>query len=227
MMELDRSNIRVLIVEDDEDIAQVIANTLRESHNFVDITIKENGVAALNHIRENMIDVILSDMHMPEMDGMTFLQQLKRENLFHRVFVFFTGYASLETALESVKIGVFDYVEKPLTADFGICIENICLFLGGHVGLSDIYTVQTFEEIDESIEGIEAGVMEKTNASILVKNFYRLQKISQFLSSEIEGLIANGLEIKLKQGKGCGDILVETQETLKEMKKLLVVEPSK
>lgn len=113
---------KVLVVDDEEHIREVLKDFL-ESLSYEVVT-AENGEDALNKFEPGKFDVIISDLLMPKMDGLDLLKRLKSmdKNL---IFLMITGYPSIETAVEAIKKGAYDYITKPFhMEDVKIKIER-------------------------------------------------------------------------------------------------------
>jgi DNA-binding NtrC family response regulator len=112
----------VLIVDDDKTIRQELAEYL--SNDYVAYT-ASNGYEAVRTINENSdIEVVLSDLKMPEMDGIGLLKKIQDNNR-DIVTIFMTGYSTIESAVEAMRRGAYDYLTKPLDLDkLEITIKN-------------------------------------------------------------------------------------------------------
>jgi len=104
-----RSNI--LVVDDEEVIRRGYARTLASAD--CDVATAWNGKEALAALEHKSYDVVLLDLRMPEMDGMSVLRAIKEKWPDSEVVVI-TGYPSLETAKEAVRLGACDYLSKPV-----------------------------------------------------------------------------------------------------------------
>ena len=104
----------VLIVDDDPDVLTMLEGLLKklEYNPFV----AANGEEAVRIIDSNKIDVVVSDLVMPEMDGMELLKRVKSRKS-DVPFVMITGHPSIETAVEAIKKGAYDYLTKPFQAE--------------------------------------------------------------------------------------------------------------
>ncbi len=104
----------ILIIDDEPKLASILKRVLvREGYN-VDITYEpEKGVGLM---KKNLYDVILCDLKMPRMDGIEVLKHAKRIQK-DADFIMMTAYATVETAVESMKRGAFDYLIKPFPID--------------------------------------------------------------------------------------------------------------
>ncbi len=104
-------NLRVLIVDDDVDMARLISfRLLRDARHF-SISFAGGGREALEYLKNNPVDCILSDFQMPEMDGMEFLKAV-REQGNDVPFIFVTGQGNEQVARDAFKNGADDYYTK-------------------------------------------------------------------------------------------------------------------
>ena len=113
-VELDNPKARILAVDDEEIILSSFRKILVLAGYSIDTV--EKGSEALGLIRKNDYDFIFTDLRMPGMDGVELTKAAKHLRPDIDVIVI-TGYASIETAVETVKLGAMDYVEKPFTED--------------------------------------------------------------------------------------------------------------
>jgi DNA-binding NtrC family response regulator len=108
---------RILVVDDEEGVRTFVAEALeRSGHEVVQAA---DGAAALRAAREEPFDVVLTDLRMPEMDGMTLVRTLRTEQPDVEVIVL-TAFADVGTAVETMKLGAFDYLQKPVSAPLAI-----------------------------------------------------------------------------------------------------------
>lgn len=103
------SNVRVLVVDDEPHIVDMLKLRL-EAGNF-DVTAATSGTEALEKLGMGF-DVVMADIMMPEMDGIELLRKIK-EGAPDTEVIIMTGFASLDTAIEAVRLGAFDYIRKP------------------------------------------------------------------------------------------------------------------
>lgn len=101
----------ILIVDDERSIR----NTLREILEFEKFTVDEaeDGPSGLKKIKENAYDVVLCDIKMPIMDGMEVLEKALEAGV-ETPIVMISGHGNIETAVEAIKKGAYDFIEKPL-----------------------------------------------------------------------------------------------------------------
>jgi DNA-binding NtrC family response regulator len=108
---------KILVVDNEEDIRNVVADTL-ETFGFH--TERADGVQrALELMKSDEYDIIVADKNMPDLDGSTeggmSLLRYARKYLPMTEFIMMTGYATVETATEAMKLGAFDYIAKPFS----------------------------------------------------------------------------------------------------------------
>lgn len=101
---------RVMVVDDEENIREVLSNYL-EGMGY-DVVTATDGQDALNKFRKDEFDLIVSDLLMPSIDGLELLKRI-REIDKEVIFLMITGYPSIETAVEAIKKGAYDYITKP------------------------------------------------------------------------------------------------------------------
>jgi two-component system response regulator AtoC len=102
--------IRVLVAEDEQNLAQILCTFLRGRGHYV--VCVGDGKAALQAVRDEAFDVALIDIIMPEMDGLETLKLLRAEPDPPQVIII-TGNGTIETAINAMKLGAYDYMAKP------------------------------------------------------------------------------------------------------------------
>ena len=105
---------RILIVDDEATIRDTLCTVLKEEG--FDAESAENGRAALEKIQQNNYDLVITDLRMPEMDGLELLKAVKLNSPQTSVIII-TAYGSMESAIEALRLGAFDYLIKPLDFD--------------------------------------------------------------------------------------------------------------
>ena len=106
--------IRLLLVDDEEAFRSTLASRLRRR--AFDVLDVESGYRALEAIKRTAFDVAIIDVKMPGMDGLETLREMKSIGTLIEV-IMLTGHASVESGLEGMRLGAFDYVMKPCDID--------------------------------------------------------------------------------------------------------------
>jgi DNA-binding NtrC family response regulator len=105
---------RILLV-DDEVVFTTNMSKLLTSRGYR-VTAVNSGDAAIQELEKNDYDVVVLDLKMPGMDGITTLKEIKKLDLFTQTLIL-TGHGSIDTALEAVRLGAYDYLTKPCEID--------------------------------------------------------------------------------------------------------------
>jgi YesN/AraC family two-component response regulator len=150
---------RLLIVDDEDGIRNILSEILREFASSVQTA--SNGKEALSLIKAGSVDVVLSDINMPVMSGLELLAQVRSMGM-DTPFVFLTGYGDKEKAIEALRLGATDFLEKPFNPDVVIDV------IGKAFELS-----QAMREVEEKTEKLFASLDVPADEKI------RLQKMKQ------------------------------------------------
>jgi DNA-binding NtrC family response regulator len=105
---------KILLV-DDEVVFTTNMSKLLTNRGYI-VTAVNSGDSAIRELEEKDFDVVVLDLKMPGMDGLTTLQEIKKIGLFTETLIL-TGHGSIDTALEAIKIGAYDYLTKPCEID--------------------------------------------------------------------------------------------------------------
>lgn len=104
---------RILLVDDEKDFIEMLAMRLCDTGE--DVTTAHSGQECLNKLEQDDYDVVILDIKMPGMDGISTLRQIKHQAPLVEV-ILLTGHGATQTAVEGMKLGAYDYLLKP--ADF-------------------------------------------------------------------------------------------------------------
>ncbi|MDR1941757.1 MAG: response regulator [Endomicrobium sp.] len=107
-------NGRILIVDDEQGIRELLVSEFLKFGYEVCSVI--NGEEAISKLQSEKFDVVITDMKMPEIDGIDVLKYVKENSLNCEVIII-TGYATVETALEAMRCGAYDFIQKPFNID--------------------------------------------------------------------------------------------------------------
>lgn len=101
---------RILVIDDERSIRNALRDILEYEKLIVDEA--ENGIIGLEKLKTNNFDLVLCDIKMPEMDGIEVLE--KAQEFCETPFVMISGHGTIDTAVEAIKKGAYDYISKPL-----------------------------------------------------------------------------------------------------------------
>jgi len=107
-------NATILIVDDEKNLREGIAEALQSPDRR--IFLAENGFQAEEIIRTNAVDLVLSDLKMPSMNGLELLRRVQAISP-TTIFIIMTAYGSVDTAVKAIKEGAYDYLTKPINID--------------------------------------------------------------------------------------------------------------
>ncbi len=103
----------ILIVDDEKNTREGLARALQHRY---DVRLADSGAAALRVLESEPVDLLLSDVRMPEMDGLTLMKRALAR-VPQPVCVLLTAYGTVDAAVEATKAGAYDYLEKPVNLD--------------------------------------------------------------------------------------------------------------
>ena len=104
----------ILIVEDEDKLRRILKIMLMQKN--YKILEADNGVEAVNILKDADVDLVISDIKMPKMDGFELLKFIQNENIPVPV-IFITAFATIESAVEAMRLGAIDYIQKPFEED--------------------------------------------------------------------------------------------------------------
>jgi len=105
---------KALVIDDEQIVLDSVSKILKDENYEVDVSL--SGREGLNQALQEEYDIILTDIRMPDIGGMKVLRDVKRAKPSLPV-VIITGYASVKSAVQAMKLGAADYIEKPFTPD--------------------------------------------------------------------------------------------------------------
>ena len=103
---------KILIIEDEEPIRRVLVRILIDEDSSFEIHEASDGKKGLDLIKNDSYDLVLCDIKMPKVDGIELLQRTRKTNS-TIPFIMLTGHGNIETAVESMKLGAYDFISKP------------------------------------------------------------------------------------------------------------------
>ncbi|MEH6628806.1 MAG: sigma-54 dependent transcriptional regulator, partial [Motiliproteus sp.] len=121
--------LNVLVVDDEPALRQILGNAISNAGHQVQVA--ENGTVALEKLATGKFDVALCDIRMPDMTGIQVVSKAKEAGV-ETVFLIMTAFASVDTAIEAMRCGAYDYMMKPLRNED---VLNRLTQLGDVIGL--------------------------------------------------------------------------------------------
>lgn len=106
--------VKILFVDDDKDILSMVEQYL--TMKGYDISTIDNGIDAVGMVKDKGIDIVFTDYKMPEFNGLELLAAIKKHRPETEVIIV-TGYGSMESAIQAMKFGSYDYLQKPFKLD--------------------------------------------------------------------------------------------------------------
>jgi DNA-binding NtrC family response regulator len=104
----------ILLVDDDPYCIDIISEVLKKTG--LEIEIARDGEEALTKFTMKSFELVLTDLMMPKMSGMSLLKEIKRREK-EAVVLVFTGFGTIESAVSAIKAGAYDYITKPINLD--------------------------------------------------------------------------------------------------------------
>ncbi len=167
---------KILIVEDKGSLAEMLKETLELAGYEVEVA--NDGAEGIEKVKDSKVDVVITDMKLPKKNGLEVLKASKDENPLTPVIVM-TAYGSIETAVNAMKLGAYDFITKPLDTDHlqlliersvknqRIVTENMLLkdILAQRVGMPDI--IGKSPKMIEVAENIQKVSATRTNVLLL------------------------------------------------------------
>ena len=195
---------KILIVDDEKDIREVVHLSLSDMG--YQVLEAEDGDEALRIFREAQPSIVLTDIKMPNMDGIELLQKIKLENPETEV-VMITGHGDMDLAIKSLKYKATDFITKPINVNvLEIALQRVC---------DKIVTRQQLREYTESLERL---IREKTE---LQDHLSSLGMMISSISHGIKGLLTglDGGMYLLEKGfsQKSQDQITEGWEVVKQM----------
>jgi len=112
----DRTSLKFLVVDDFSTMRRIVRNLLKEL-GFVNVDEAEDGAVALGKLREGNFEFVVSDWNMPNMDGLTLLQNVRADARLKTLpFLMITAEAKKENIIAAAQAGASGYIVKPFTA---------------------------------------------------------------------------------------------------------------
>ncbi|MEZ4871832.1 MAG: response regulator [Bdellovibrionales bacterium] len=156
---------KILVAEDDKDIRNILKDSLEEEFEDVVVEVAVDGRQALEMASRNEYVVIASDIKMPHLSGIEFLRKL-REQQNYTPFLIITGHGDLPHAVEALRMGAIDFINKPF--DMNRVFESVSI--GMNLGSRIINFNNAIDELKEKGE-------------LSPEEIDRLQKLNMYMAN--------------------------------------------
>ena len=183
--------IKVLLVEDDPMVIQLTKSFIDEVNGFSVIAEHHNGLSALEFLKTNSADLIVADISMPKMDGLTFIKELRKKQI-NSDIIFVTASNDTETIQTALKYGAVDYLVKPYEYErFIRTMESFkkrfkTLHLKNHINQTEIdnITDQSLKSIKKELpKGIHPKTLNKiTNNLDQIETEFNVEDFSHLIN---------------------------------------------
>ena len=144
----------ILVIDDERNMRWVLERALTKAG--YDVVTAERGEQGLQRFSRHAVDLVLLDLKMPGMDGMTVLRELRRRDAAVPILLL-TAYASVPTAVEALQIGASDYLRKPFD------LETVLATINRHI--ADANDVDTTDDPSMAMPGSTESLIEFIGAT--------------------------------------------------------------
>ncbi len=187
----------ILIVDDEPIILRSCEKTLVPEG--FDVETETSPIRALKREDLNRFDIIITDLKMPEMDGMEFIKEVRKSNQEVSILII-TGYPSQETLKESLSLKVLDYLPKPFSPSILLEVVTKTMEMKSKVTASESrpaeYTDEMVQRLDEIIDAY------KNKPGALIPVLQEAQELFGYLPPVIQKHIARGLRVPVSEVHG-------------------------
>jgi len=170
----EKNFIRILIAEDERPFRVLLFEELQEENRLVKTA--ANGLEALELLKKEDFDLLITDLKMPQMGGIELLKEAKKLRPELLVIVI-TGYASLETAILALKEGAYDYIRKPFSLEeLKVSVNNACTRI-----LLERENKRLLEDLKKAYQRLKEAVTSREEAEprSLLDELERLARLRQ------------------------------------------------
>ncbi len=167
------ANAKILVVDDEQGIRDLLGFELKSQGH--EIITASSGEEAIEKVKGDPVAIVITDVKMPTMDGVTLLQEIKKTNSEIEV-IMMTGFSTLETAVQSLRAGAFDFIHKPFNIDEMQRAVKKALdsyHLKKMVTLLNNNLTETYIELEKVKDSLEEKVQERTRELEISERKYR------------------------------------------------------
>ncbi|OAG28134.1 hypothetical protein TH606_03065 [Thermodesulfatator autotrophicus] len=172
--------IRILVAEDEKVFRILLFEELQGPNRIIKVA--SNGIEALEFLKREDFDLLITDLKMPGLEGIELLKEAKKINPRILVIVI-TGYASLDSAIQALKEGAYDYIRKPFSLEeLKVSVNNACTLI-----LLERENKRLLEDLRQVYQRFKESLEERTSSpNSLLDELERLARLHQegFLDEE-------------------------------------------
>ncbi len=187
-----------ILVVDDEQIVLRSCERVLAPHGYT-VETTTSPKEALSQIKSNAYDLVITDMKMPEMDGLEFIRQV-RESVPDTNIVLITGYPSQESIKEALAMRIVDYLPKPFSPSLLLEVTQNALQIKKHGAAPQPEVEEYNEEVAEKLDGIIKE--NKNRPGALIPVLQKAQWLVGYLPPVVQRHIAKGLNIPVSEVHG-------------------------
>lgn len=205
----------VLIVDDHAEMRNFLSKQLKSFYNMF---VAVNGIEALKVLDEEHIDLIVSDVMMPEMDGYEFLKRVKSDVKYSHVpFILLTAKTNLQSKIEGLESGADAYMEKPFVTEY--LLVQISSLLAGRKKLRDAFMMSPYLHSNTiALTKADEQFMERLN-EVVEQNLSNID----FGIDQLAGAMNTSRSSLLRKIKGISELTVNEYIRLVRLKKAAVL----
>ena len=199
-MQRSERGTNVLVVEDNDEMRHFLERQLIA--NNYNVVCASNGVEALNMLGNHIINVIVSDVMMPEMDGLELCRRVKTDIAYsHMPVILLTAKTNVKDKIEGLETGADAYIEKPFTMDY--LFANIESLVKSRKRLRELFSKQALVPVDSSngLTKVDEEFLRKLN-EIIMENY----QDSEFNMDSIIGIMNMSRSSFYRKIKGILDL---------------------
>ncbi len=152
----------ILIVDDEYEIRDLCSRLLRQKSYYVESA--ENGKEGLTMLADNFFDLVLLDLKMPGINGIEVLKQIKKNNI-KTDSIILTGHATIETAVEAMRLGSFDYITKPFNiSQLNTTVDQCIKKRLSNISFPTVEKIPPFTDTDYNLKTSINTIIANTNS---------------------------------------------------------------
>jgi len=181
-----------VLVIDDEEIIRTSAKRILKDYA---VSTAPSGKAGLKEIQQKNFDLVLTDLRMPDIDGLEVLKQVK-EIAPETEVIIITGYGTIKTAVEALKHGAYDYIEKPFTPEglqnvVSRCLESKRLLIENLRLRKEVHALYSLENIIGNSKAMQKvfeliATVAPTGSTVLITGGKRHRKRTRGKSNTLQ-----------------------------------------